>query len=126
MRRSSMPRRQHEEILAAQQRRHQEDLGKLAAELADVTRDRDRLRGERDQFKRDRDSHKSAADTARKQLAQHGDPQPQLPPDVKSLQARVRHLQRQLDDAVGLPPGRIEDSSRWQPGYQQPKKETTS
>lgn len=36
------------------------------------------------------------------------------------LKRRVAHLQRQLDDAVGLPPGRIEDSSRWQPGYQKP------
>lgn len=34
------------------------------------------------------------------------------------LKRRVAHLQRQLDDAVGLPPGRIEDSSRWQPGHQ--------
>jgi hypothetical protein len=34
----------------------------------------------------------------------------------------VAHLQRQLDDAVGLPPGRIEDSSRWQPGYKTPEK----
>lgn len=117
MRRSSMPRRQHDDILAAQQRRHEAELGKLTAELADVTRDRNRLRVERDEFKRDRDAHKSAADTARKQLAQHTDPQPTLPPDVKSLQARIRHLQRQLDDAVGLPPGRIEDSSQWQPGY---------
>jgi uncharacterized coiled-coil DUF342 family protein len=116
-----MPRRQHEEILAAQQRRHQDDLGKLTAELADVTRDRDRLRGERDQFKRDRDAHKSAADTARKQLAEHGaDTTPQLPPDVRSLQARIRHLEKQLDNATFLPPGRIEDSSRWQPGYQKP------
>lgn len=42
---------------------------------------------------------------------------------------RADRLQRQLDDAVGLPPGRVEDSSRWQPGYQQPKpatKEATS
>jgi predicted nucleic acid-binding Zn-ribbon protein len=37
------------------------------------------------------------------------------------LKRRVAHLQRQLDDAVGLPPGRIEDSSRWQPGYKDPK-----
>lgn len=106
-----MPRRQHEDILAAQQRRHQEDLGKLTAELADVTRDRDRLRVERDQFKSDRDAHKSAADTARRQLAQHGaDTQPPLPPDVRSLQARIRHLEKQLDDAtsagdVGIPAG---------------------
>lgn len=41
---------------------------------------------------------------------------------------RADRLQRQLDDATFLPPGRVEDSSRWQPGYQQPKpaKETTS
>ena len=102
MRRSSMPRRQHEEILAGQQRRHQDDLGKLIAELADVTRDRDRLRAERDQFERDRDVHKSAADTARKQLAGHGADTTPLPPDVRSLQARIRHLEKQLDDATSL------------------------
>lgn len=42
---------------------------------------------------------------------------------------RADRLQRRLDDAVGLPPGRVEDSSRWQPGWQQPKpttKEATS
>lgn len=38
---------------------------------------------------------------------------------------RADHLQKQLDDAVGLPPGRIEDSRRWQPGYK-PKKENAS
>jgi hypothetical protein len=40
---------------------------------------------------------------------------------------RADRLQRQLDDATFLPPGRVEDSGRWQPGYQQPKptKETT-
>lgn len=103
MRRSSMPRRQHDDILAAQQRRHQEDLGKLHAELADVTKDRDRLRGERDDFKRDRDAHKSAAETARRQLAETGaDLVPALPPDVRSLQARIRHLEKQLDDATSL------------------------
>ncbi|MDX2550184.1 hypothetical protein [Streptomyces stelliscabiei] len=34
---------------------------------------------------------------------------------------RADRLQRQLDDATFLPPGRVEDSGRWQPGYQQPK-----
>lgn len=47
------------------------------------------------------------------------------------LKRQVAHLQRRLDDAVGLGSGsrsRPEDSSRWQPGYQQPQpaKETTS
>lgn len=102
MRRSSMPRRQHDDILAGLRRRHEEELGKLHAELADVTRDRDRLRVERDQFKSDRDAHKSAADTARRQLAQHADTQPPLPPDVRSLQARIRHLEKQLDDATSI------------------------
>lgn len=48
--------------------------------------------------------------------------------DYEAEKKRADHLQRQLDDAVGLPPGRIEDSSRWQPGWQQPKpkKEATS
>src|SRR5512145_2357395 len=48
--------------------------------------------------------------------------------DSASLKNQIRHLQRRLDDAVGLA-GRVpEDSSRWQPGYQQPKptKESTS
>lgn len=37
------------------------------------------------------------------------------------LKRRVAHLQKQLDDAVGLPPGRIEDSRRWQPGFKKPE-----
>ncbi|MBP5913190.1 hypothetical protein F3K34_13195 [Streptomyces sp. LBUM 1486] len=102
MRRSSLSRRQHDDILAAQQRRHEAELGKLTAELADVTRDRNRLRVERDDFKRDRDAYKSAAETARKQLAQHTDPLPVLPPDVRSLQAYVRRLEKQLDDATSI------------------------
>lgn len=34
---------------------------------------------------------------------------------------RADRLQLRLDDAVGLKPGRIEDSSSWQPGYEKPK-----
>lgn len=41
--------------------------------------------------------------------------------DSAALKSQIRHLLKRLDDAVGLPPGRIEDSSRWQPGFQQPK-----
>lgn len=42
-----------------------------------------------------------------------------------ALNARIRHLERQLDDAVGLSPGRIEDSRRWQPGYQTSKEDAS-
>lgn len=34
---------------------------------------------------------------------------------------RADHLQQRYDDAVGLPAGRITDSSSWQPGYEKPK-----
>jgi chromosome segregation ATPase len=34
---------------------------------------------------------------------------------------RVRRLQARVDDAVGLHYGHIEDSRKWQPGYQKPK-----
>lgn len=37
---------------------------------------------------------------------------------------RADHLQQRYDDACGLPAGRITDSSRWQPGYQEPKEDT--
>ena len=33
---------------------------------------------------------------------------------------RADHLQQRLDDAVGLTPRQIVDSSIWQPGYQKP------
>lgn len=40
--------------------------------------------------------------------------------DRRAEQKRADHLQRRLDDAVGLPAGRIADSREWQPGYQKP------
>lgn len=39
-------------------------------------------------------------------------------------QRRADQLQRRLDDAVGLMPRGIQDSSRWQPGYKAPKEDT--
>lgn len=114
MRRSLMPRRQHEEILAAQQRRHQEELGKLQAELADITKDRDRLRVERDQFKKDRDTHRDAAKAARIQLAKYEKPTTVVPvgdPAAKvidDLKRQLRNAHKRLDDAtsagdIGVP-----------------------
>ena len=38
----------------------------------------------------------------------------------KAEKRRADRLQRRLDDAVGLTPGRIEDSRRWPPGAQRP------
>lgn len=40
---------------------------------------------------------------------------------AKREKRRADRLQKQYDDAVGLKPNGIEDSGRWQPGYQAPK-----
>lgn len=42
-----------------------------------------------------------------------------------SEKKRADHLQRELDNALGLGDRRVEDSSRWQPGYK-PAKESAS
>lgn len=40
--------------------------------------------------------------------------------DSAALKSQIRHLQKRLDDAVGLA-GRVpEDSGPWQPGYKKP------
>lgn len=113
------------------------------ADLAAVTADRERVRGERDQFRRDRDAHKTAAKTAaekytdacivneclteelctlKEQLAEaralaDDSLASQLRAQLKREKRRADRLQKQYDDAVGMGAGRIEDSSRWQPGY---------
>jgi chromosome segregation ATPase len=68
MRRSSIPRRQHEQILADTQQRHQQALDQVNAQLADakaridaVSVDRERLRAERDQFEKDRNAYRDAS-----------------------------------------------------------------
>lgn len=43
------------------------------------------------------------------------------PAKYEAEKRRADRLQRQYDDAVGLSAGRIEDSSRWQPGYEDSK-----
>jgi chromosome segregation ATPase len=127
MRRSSIPRRQHEQILAAAHLRHQQELDQAKALLAEsearlqaVSADRERLRGEREQFEKDRDTYRTAAARLERELSA-----PAMgPEDTAGLQRRIKHLEKQLDDAVGLPAGRIEDSGRWQPGHQAAKKDT--
>ncbi|HEY9353732.1 MAG TPA: hypothetical protein VIP28_10790 [Nocardioides sp.] len=41
--------------------------------------------------------------------------------EARAEKRRADVLQRRLDDAVGLHYGHIEDSRKWQPGYQKPK-----
>jgi hypothetical protein len=41
----------------------------------------------------------------------------QLRAQLKREKRRADRLQKQYDDSVGMGAGRIEDSSRWQPGY---------
>jgi chromosome segregation ATPase len=71
MRWSSIPRRQHEQILAAAHLRHQQELGQakallteVEAKLQTVSADRERIRGERNQFEKDRDAFKTAGSPA--------------------------------------------------------------
>jgi len=49
-----------------------------------------------------------------------------LTAEVAAETKRADRLQARLDDAVGLTPSGIQDSGRWQPGYQTPKPEVTS
>lgn len=41
--------------------------------------------------------------------------------EARAEKRRGDHLQRRLDDAVGLPVGRVEDSRPWQPAYTKPE-----
>lgn len=41
--------------------------------------------------------------------------------ELAAEKKRGDHLQARLDDAVGLTPRGIQDSSPWQPGYEKPK-----
>ena len=41
-----------------------------------------------------------------------------------SEKRRADRLQKELDDATFLPAGKVENSVRWQPGYQDPKQDT--
>lgn len=54
--RRSIPRKQHEEILAAKARQHEKELADLTVQLDGVKADNERLRSERDQFAKDRDA----------------------------------------------------------------------
>jgi chromosome segregation ATPase len=62
------------------------------------------------------------------EMAQPVDPDDAYLDDITRLtnerdseKKRADHLQRQLDDALGLKASGIEDSSRWQPGYKAPE-----
>ena len=45
----------------------------------------------------------------------------QLRLELDQAEARVKHLEKELDNALGMPPGGILTSAPWQPGYQDPK-----
>ena len=112
-----------------------------------VVADRERIRGERDQFKQDRDQFKRAAESVSEKYADTCITNECLTHDLTAVRERLAEveaascdtaathwraearrekkradqLQKQYDNAVGLKPSRVEDSSRWQPGNQEPK-----
>jgi glutaredoxin-related protein len=110
MKRSSLSRREHDRILAEQQRRHDAETAGLKADVA-------RLRAERDQFAKDRDAIQA---TARRDAAEANATIVRLRADldeasvggdsIPALRRQLRTLQKQLDDAtsigdVGIPAG---------------------
>jgi predicted RNase H-like nuclease (RuvC/YqgF family) len=117
MKRSSLSRRQHDEILAARQRQHDAEVANLKADIV-------RLRSERDQFRKDRDAITASG---RRDAAEAASTIARLKEDLAaassggestaSLRRRIKSLEKQYDDAVGMGASRIEDSGRWQPGY---------
>ncbi len=44
--------------------------------------------------------------------------------EAKRDRQRVKHLEKELDNACGMPPGGLLDSAVWQPGYVAPKPDT--
>lgn len=44
--------------------------------------------------------------------------------EAKRDRKRVAHLEKELDNALGMPPGGLLDSAPWQPGYQAPTPNT--
>lgn len=135
--RRSVPRRQHEQILAAEKLRHQQDLDKANAHTHDaqarieaLTADLARVKGERDQFRQDRDrvTEQAAKDAATAADVVDGLQQELKAarrPETEALRRRVAQLEKQYDDAVGLGSKLPADSRRWQPGYQDPKQATS-
>jgi hypothetical protein len=119
----------------------------LADDYSALHADRERIRNERTQFAKDRELFKREAEkytdacivneclteelaTVREQLAeaqaQFADTAvAEWSRKARAEKKRADRLQKQYADAVGLRAGRIEDSSRWQPGYQDPKKATS-
>jgi uncharacterized coiled-coil DUF342 family protein len=102
MKRSSLSRREHDRILAEQQRRHDAETAGLKADVA-------RLRAERDQFEKDRNAVQAAA---RRDAASAAATIAQLREDldaasnggdhIPSLRRRIKQLEKQLDDATSL------------------------
>lgn len=48
----------------------------------------------------------------------------QLRLELDQAEARVTHLEKELDNALGMPASGILTSAQWQPGYQDPKPDT--
>ncbi len=112
--RRSIPRRQHEQILAAEKLRHQQDLDRANARTTDaqariaaLTADLTRVKGERDQFAQDRDrvtkqAEKDAAIAADVVDGLKQDLKAARRPDVEALHRRIRQLERLVDDATSI------------------------
>jgi chromosome segregation ATPase len=66
--------------------------------------------------------------TLQKAAAEGRDEAAKARAEAKRDRQRVKHLEKELDNACGMPPGGILNSAPWQPGYeaQKPDKASTS
>lgn len=124
--RRSIPRRQHEQILAAAHLRHQQELDKANARTSDaqarieaLTADLTRVKSERKQFEEDRNkvaeqAAKDAAAAADRIAGLEQDLKDARRPDVEALHRRIRRLEKDIDNATSLDSAAVALGATWQ------------
>jgi chromosome segregation ATPase len=102
-------------------RKVEESLARQIHEMAqpvepsDVEVDAAQLRLELDAERRRTDELQQRLDETARELADG-----EWRGRARRAEKRVAHLEKELDNACGMPPGGLLDSSRWQPGYVEP------
>lgn len=89
-----------------------EDLAATRRELADVRKVEESLARQIHEMAQPVEPSDEEVDAAKLRL------------ELDAERSRADHLQKELDNACGMPPGGILNSAPWQPGYQAPTPNT--